>query len=87
MIVNLFVIEKVNVRGTDPNILWLHQQMKELRSGYYIYVYHSDRKREIDKRIKLEGLKVNCEFHTVPCEHWLYRKKYIRRKKKDIGVK
>lgn len=83
-----FITERLNVRGTSPNILYIHQQMVELRGGYNIYVYHTDRLREIKEQVKTEKLKVNINFTKIPCEHWIIGLIYKgRRRRKDIGVK
>lgn len=87
MMDKIFIIEKLNVRGTSPNTLYLHQQMVELRGGYNIYVYHTDRLRELKERIKKEKLTVNINFTTLPCDHWIIGLVYKGRRRKDIGVK
>lgn len=43
------------------NETWLHQQIKDLeytKKKMNVYIYNTDRKRELDERIKLIKMKV-----------------------------
>ena len=74
-----------NHNNKNFNETWLHQQIKDLeykKKKLNVYVYNTDRKRELDERIKLCGMKVVIRTiykvlkNSKPViDYWIYNRK------------